>query len=61
LKVKIIDDGKELTIDAGSVVVGSITLLDLVKRFIKLENDYKRLNEHFTKREQTLKEVIKKL
>jgi hypothetical protein len=61
LKIKVIDNNGEITVDAGSLKVGDINLGDLLKRFIKLENDFKRLQDAYTKREQTLKEAIKKL
>jgi hypothetical protein len=61
LKIKVIDNNGETTVDAGSLKVGDINLGDLLKRFIKLENEFKRLQEAYTKREQTLKEAIKKL
>jgi hypothetical protein len=62
LKVKVIDNSVESTVDAGYIVIGEgLTLNDLLKRFIKLENDTRKKLEELEKREQTLKAMVKKL
>jgi hypothetical protein len=62
LKVKVINNGVESTVDAGYIVIGEgLTLNDLLKRFIKLENDTRKKLEELEKREQTLKAMVKKL
>ena len=62
MKVKVIDNSVESTVDAGYIVIGEgLTLNDLLKRFIKLENDTRKKLEELEKREQTLKAMVKKL
>jgi hypothetical protein len=62
LKVKVINNGVESTVDAGYIVIGEgLTLNDFLKRFIKLDNDTRKKLEELEKREQTLKAMVKKL
>lgn len=62
MKVKVINNGVESTVDAGYIVIGEgLTLNDFLKRFIKLDNDTRKKLEELEKREQTLKAMVKKL
>jgi hypothetical protein len=61
LKVKVIDNGSETTIDAGSIIVNGVTLTAFIDRLVKLENEVRKKLDALEKREQILKEAIRKL
>lgn len=61
MKVKVIKDGVETTIDTGSILVNGVTLTAFIDRLVKLENEVKKKLDALEKREQILKEAIKKL
>jgi hypothetical protein len=61
LKIKILDTNGEKTVDAGSITVNGVTLEAFINRLVKLETEVKKKFDALEKREQTLKEAIKKL
>ena len=61
MKIKILDTNGEKTVDAGSITVNGVTLEAFINRLVKLETEVKKKFDALEKREQTLKEAIKKL
>jgi hypothetical protein len=62
LKIKVINNnGAETTIDSGSVLVGGLTLTDVLKRLVALENKVQSLTANLVKKEAKLQQMVKKL
>ena len=62
MKIKVINNnGAETTIDSGSVLVGGLTLTDVLKRLVALENKVQSLTANLVKKEAKLQQMVKKL
>jgi hypothetical protein len=62
LKIKVINNnGAEVTIDSGSVLVGGLTLTDVLKRLVALENKVQSLTANLVSKEAKLQQMVKKL
>jgi hypothetical protein len=62
LKVKIINkDGIETAINPDTIIVGGITLLDLLKKLTVLDNKVLVLTKELAKKDKALQEAVKKL
>lgn len=62
MKVKIIqDNGLETAINPDSIVVGGITLSELLKRLVKLEKDVNAKFGQLEAKEKRVKELMGKL
>ena len=61
MKVKVTDTNGEKTVDAGSIIINGVSLEAFINRLVKLETEVKKKFDVLEKREQTLKEAMKKL
>ena len=62
MKVKIINkDGIETAINPDTIIVGGITLLDLLKKLTVLDNKVLVLTKELAKKDKALQEAVKKL
>jgi hypothetical protein len=61
LKIKVTDTNGEKIVDAGSIIINGVSLEAFINRLVKLETEVKKKFDALEKREQTLKEAMRKL